>query len=272
MRAYVLLLVLILIPNLWAKDSFEKNLQLDCQGITKLHVEAGAGFLKIQGVEGAKRIEVLAEIVPNGATRQSINQNLTLTLKKIGNQAVLISKVKDRGLFEWLLGQTGNVEVNLTVHVPSDLLVEAIDGSGSTEISGLRNNLSVTDGSGRLSVHHITGNVHITDGSGELTVDHISGSCHVIDGSGSTELKKITGDVEITDGSGELILEDIGGDADVTDGSGNIRAERIHGTLTIRDGSGDIHATSIGSDLIIESDGSGEVFTRHIKGQIVQRR
>ncbi len=272
MRVFVLFLVLFLIPNLWAKDSFEKDLQLDCQGITKLRVEAGAGFLKIQGVEGAKRIEVLAEIVPNGATRQSIEHDLTLTLKKVGDQAVLISKFKDRGLLDWLLGHSGNVEVNLTVRVPNDLLVEVIDGSGPTEIYGLRNNLTVTDGSGSLSVHHIKGNVHITDGSGEITVDHISGSCYIIDGSGSTKIKKITDDVEITDGSGELILESIGGDADVTDGSGSIRAEKIRGSLTIRDGSGDIYVDALGGDLIIESDGSGDVFTQHIKGQVVQKR
>jgi len=212
----------------------EKTLKLPAEGIHLLSVDAGAGSLKIEGVEGLTSIEVTAEISVHGVADRHINdfldEHLRFSLEKSGEEAVL------KGYFHFsgphLFFDDGKVD--LTVRMP-----KAMD-------------LDVDDGSGDLSVKNVRGEVSIDDGSGDLTVSNIEGDLRIDDGSGELEARNVTGNVRIDDGSGSLTVVGVGG------------------TVTVDDGSGGIYIEDVAKDVVLESTGSGSVRTNNVRGRIIR--
>jgi DUF4097 and DUF4098 domain-containing protein YvlB len=212
----------------------EKSLKLPAEGIRLLLVEAGAGSLKIEGVEGLTSIEVTAEIYVRGISDRRIDDflsdHLRLSLEKNGEEAVLKGYFQSSGFHLF----SGESSVDLTVRVP-----RAVD-------------LDVDDGSGWLTVDNLRGEVTINDGSGELTVANIEGNLRIDDGSGEIEARNVTGDVRIDDGSGSMTIIGVGG------------------TVTVDDGSGGISIEDVAKDVVLESTGSGSVETNNVRGRIIR--
>lgn len=212
----------------------EKKLTLPAEGIRGISVEAGAGSLKIEGVEGLSSIEVAAEIIVKGVRDKNVddflNDHLRFSLEKNGTEAVLKSYFEFSG-FRFF---SGEAVVNLTVRLP-----KAMD-------------LEVDDGSGWMTVNNIRGEVRIEDGSGELTVTNIEGNLIVDDGSGEIEVRNVTGNVRVDDGSGSMTIVGVGG------------------TVTVDDGSGGISIEDVARDVVFHSTGSGGVDTRNVRGRIIR--
>ena len=271
MRVLTILLIALLFAAAQAKDEATQYLSLKSQGINRLVAECGAGFLKVEGEKDLDEIQVTAEIIPNGVSKKELKEGLKLSLEKEGDTARLISKFDHEGLVNWIFG-SGNVEINLTVKVPAKMNLDIKDGSGSMEIKNSAGAVQVHDGSGDMTLQNISGKLKITDGSGGIELKNIGGSCDITDGSGPINIEQVMGDVNMTDGSGSIELDKINGNVDITDGSGGMTLRHITGTVTLRDGSGDIRANYVGGDFIIESDGSGGVYTDHIKGKVIGKR
>jgi DUF4097 and DUF4098 domain-containing protein YvlB len=210
-----------------------KTLSLPAEGIHKLDIDCGAGFLKVHGVDGLGAIEVKAEIRARGLDqaemKKFIEDHVKLTLENRSGRAVLTSQIKERGPFSF-----GDAAIDLTVAVPQKI------------------HLSVDDGSGEIDIRDILGNLSIEDGSGGLRVENIQGNLEIDDGSGEIEVRGITGDVKVDDGSGSLSVFDVGG------------------SLTIEDGSGDIDVDGVGKDLVLKETGSGGLHFRNVKGQVIK--
>ena len=216
--------------------SFEKvkSLSLAAEGISKVEIDCGAGFLKVTGDETLKSIEVRAEIIVTGKSegkaQEYINKNVELYLEPKGSRAVLVSKFKEKfSLFNF-----GRREINLTVAVPKSI------------------------------------DLDIDDGSGQITVEDIRGKVKVDDGSGGLYLKNIEGDAVIDDGSGEIDASGITGNVDVDDGSGSIHLVNVGQNVILNDGSGSIDIDGVGGDVIIRDDGSGSVSIHNVKGKIIK--
>ena len=116
--------------------SFEKTEQmsLSADGIDKLVVDCGSGFLYVTGEDSLRSIEVEAEIIVKGKSERDIEDYVKsyvkLELKKQGSKAVLVSLFKN---------QFPNINfrtrvINLTVRVPKNMDVEVDDGSGEVKI------------------------------------------------------------------------------------------------------------------------------------------
>ena len=210
-----------------------KTLSLEAEGITRLEVDCGAGFLKVQGMEGLKAIEVKAEIHAGGVDEKGmkkfIEDHIKLILEKKGDRAVLVSEVRGN-----LFSSFYDVRIDLTVNCPKQMSLNVDDGSGEIEIRNLAGNLDIEDGSGGIQVEGIQGDLEISDGSGEI------------------EVKEITGSVSIEDGSGSMTILNVGGD------------------VTVDDGSGSINVDGVGKDLILKDTGSGSVNSRNVKGRVVE--
>ena len=209
-----------------------KELSLSVQGIEKLEIDCGAGFLKVYGKEGLKEIRVEAEIVLDGKSEKSaeefLKKYLDLSLEKRGSRAVLTSGFESyRSMFSF-----GNKVINLTVSMPKDM------------------NLDVDDGSGSIRIEDIAGDVKVGDGSGSMEIMNIKGNLDVDDGSGEIEVEGIYGDVSIDDGSGSMIIRN------------------IEGSVTVRDGSGSITIDGVEKDVYIPSEGSGSVRVNNVKGKV----
>ncbi len=210
-----------------------KDLKLAAEGLTKLEINCGAGFLKVYGAGGPGSIEVKAEISARGVDqdkmKEFIQDHVKLSLEKRGDLAVLTSEIKEHPIFF-----SHNAVINLTVSLPVGM------------------DLAVDDGLGSIDIREIEGNVAIDDGSGELRAENVRGDLNVDDGSGKIEVRGVTGDVRIDDGSGALRVVEVGGD------------------LRIDDGSGDIEVDGVGKDLILEDTGSGRLFYSNIKGKVIK--
>lgn len=210
-----------------------KTLRLPAEGLAELEIDCGAGFLKVQGIEGLDAIEVKAEIsakrVDEGGMKGFIQDNVTLTLEKKGARAVLVSEIESHSLFS-----SHNAQIDLTVSVPEKM------------------GLSVDDGSGSIEIENIIGNVHIEDGSGSMRVENVKGNLEIDDGSGELEVRRVTGDLVIDDGSGSISVADIGG------------------SVTLDDGSGSIDIDGVEKDLTLKETGSGGLHFRNVKGNVVK--
>ncbi len=210
-----------------------RTLSLTAEGITHFEIDCGAGFLKVQGVEGLKAIEVKAEINARGVDEKDmkkfIEDHVKLILENRGGRAVLVSEVKER-----FFSPFHDVQIDLTVSCPKKM------------------HLNVDDSSGRMEIGSLAGNLDLNDGSGGVQVEGIQG------------------DVEIDDGSGEIEVKDIAGNVSIEDGSGSMTVLNVGGNLTIDDGSGSIDIDGVGKDLILEDTGSGSVNYRNIKGRVIK--
>ncbi|UCE40444.1 MAG: hypothetical protein JSV17_13415 [Candidatus Aminicenantes bacterium] len=216
--------------------SFEKTerMSLSADGIDKLVIDCGSGFLHVTGENSLRSIEVEAEIIVKGKNEKDIEDyvkdRVKLELKKQGSKAILVSTFKN---------QFPNINfrtrvINLTVRIPNNMDVE------------------VDDGSGEVNVKDIDGNLQIDDGSGEITVRDIRGDVNIHDGSGMVDIRNVTGGVSVDDGSGTIKINDIGKNVKVSDGSGSIYIDDVVG------------------DVIIKEDGSGSVNIQNVKGRVVK--
>ena len=216
--------------------AFEKTerMSLSADGIDKLVIDCGAGFLYVSGDDSLRSIEVEAEIIVIGKSEKDIEDYVKnyvkLELKKQGSKAVLTSTFKNQ--FPRINFRTRLI--NLTVRMPENM------------------DLDVDDGSGEVKIAQIDGNLWIDDGSGEITVRDIRGDVEVDDGSGTIDIKDVTGSVAVDDGSGTIKINDIRQNVKVSDGSGSIYIDNVIG------------------DVIIKDDGSGSVNIQNVKGRVVK--
>lgn len=211
-----------------------KNLSLSAEGIEKLEIDCGAGFLKVYGIESLREIEVTAEIVVEGKNekraQEFISENVKLDLEKRGSKAVLVSKIKQGfSLFSFR-----KKVINLTVNVPKNI------------------DLDIDDSSGAMNIESIIGQVDIDDSSGSIHVENIRGN------------------VTIDDSSGGIDVEDVSGYISIDDSSGSIYITNIGENVTLSDGSGSINIDGVGGDVILKEDGSGKVKIRNVKGKIIR--
>jgi hypothetical protein len=227
-----------------------RDLSLSKNGLSELEIDCGAGYLKVKGATNLDAIEVEAEIVIRNISRQRaeeyLDKYLKLSLKKMGRKAVLISHFdSSRSIFNrW------QKAINLTVRVPSELVLEVEDGSGYT------------------SIQDIDADVKIDDGSGDIFIENIAGNLYIDDGSGETEVENVTGDLTIDDGSGEIDIREVGGEVSIIDGSGSLTVRDVGGDVIVDDGSGSIYINGVKKDVIIRSAGSGGVTIRNVDGRI----
>lgn len=265
-----------------------RTLELSAEGIEKTVIECGAGFLKVNGEEGLTSIKVDAEINVKNLSKDDlqefIDKNITLTLEKKGNEAVLKSEVKE--FFGFFKKTIKNVHINLTVRIPKEMHLDISDGSGSIDVANLVGEMKIDDGSGSIAIEEADGNVEINDGSGSISashvggaldiddgsggidLQHIGGSMKINDGSGSIAAQDINGDVSINDGSGDIDLKTVNGDVSINDGSGGIELQLITGNVSITDGSGGIYIDGVEQDVNILDAGSGSVVTKNVKGNV----
>ena len=222
----------------WAQEgcafSAPRNLDLPAAAVKTLVVRAAAGGLEIHGEAG------LAEVQVRGlacASSQKLLDGIRLVQRREGDRLVVAAELPEyTGLFD------GQRRLDLELRVPSRLVLEVNDSSGSASVEHVAA-LRMQDSSGELRIAHVAGPVRVEDSSGSLHVRDV-GALHVPnDSSGEISVAGVRGDAIIDiDSSGSVEMRDIGGNARVgQDGSGSIVVEDVAGDFTVgRDGSGDI--------------------------------
>ena len=225
-----------------ADVNIEEKLTLNSADIKTLEIDAGAGFLIVNGNKQATSIDVDADIY----TTDDKDYELTLTRK--GDKAVLVAKHSSVRI-SW----GDSPKINVTVSVPDSIALDIDDGSGSIDVNNINSNVDIKDGSGSLNVKNIQGNLNIDDGSGSLEVANVSGDVEIEDGSGSMFVTDISGSVNVDDGSGEMVLHHIGGTVVIDDGSGSIEVKDAGGLKITESGSGGVNIKEIRGEVDVDS-------------------
>lgn len=225
-----------------------RNAVVNAAGARTIRIDAGAGFLHVNGHPGLTQVRV------NGvahASSQRILNEIKLLAERQGD-VVVIKVLTDDSRSFWDLFHGDFVRsLDLTIDVPSGTPLDVTDGSGETTIRGT-GAVEITDGSGDLDIRGVTGNVRITDGSGNITLVGIDGDVTVDDGSGDIDANNVTGNFTV----GE-------------DGSGGIDVTGIGGTMRIVEkGSGSVRVNRVGGDFIVETKGSGGIEYSTVKGAV----
>lgn len=225
-----------------------RNLDLDASGLSVFSIDAGAGALVVNGIEGSNEIVVVATIRvdtddPEDATK-FIEKRLRLGLERDGDKADL------KAGFSSGWGKDLDAAVDLDVRMPANLALVVDDGSGAVAINNVASSVKIDDGSGPIELAN-SGDVDIDDGSGSIRLEN-------------------TGAVKIDDGSGSITIVGAAGDVYVEDGSGTIEIRSVRGSVTVDDGSGDIEIDDVEHDLIIEEEGSGSLRYTNVRGSVQQ--
>ncbi|MCX6557711.1 MAG: DUF4097 family beta strand repeat-containing protein [Candidatus Aminicenantes bacterium] len=256
MKKIVFLIVLLLAVG-WSVGfaaQSRESFTMAAADLKVLKIDCGAGYLKIQGVDGLQQIEVSAvldvEDVADNELADFKKEFVTLKLEKNSGRAELTAKIENDFSLSTLFSGSPDARIDLDVRVPRGLALAIDDGSGDILIRDCDGNLELEDGSGDIHLTNIKGQVDIEDGSGEIT------------------LAKIGGALKIEDGSGDIELEDAGNDVTIDDGSGDMRLQRVLGSVTVDDGSGDIEIDGVEKDVTIEEAGSGGVSIHNVKGKV----
>jgi hypothetical protein len=207
-------------------------------------IEAEAGTLRIEGRSGITEVRVTGTAY---STDRDELEEIGLTARREGDDVRVVVRIPEhnQGFGNHSHG------LDLVIEVPSDLAVEAVDGSGDAEVRGVAS-LRMQDGSGSLEIADIGGAVRVTDGSGDV------------------RLRDIRGDLWVEDGSGDVIVRDVTGSLEVAaDGSGGIEVTGVRGSVRVRDdGSGSIRVADVGGDFVVDQDGSGGIRHENVRGAV----
>jgi len=166
-------------------------------GVSRIVINAATGSLRVNGRSGA------SEIIASGtasASNDALLAKTQVTTRRNGSELRIEAQVPE------------SASLDLEVKVPTDVLVEIHDGSGTLFVTNV-GNLDITDGSGSMEIDTVTGNVRITDGSGSIEVKKVKGSVTITDdSSGSVHVADVTGDFTVLHkGSGHVDYERVGG-------------------------------------------------------------
>ena len=217
-----------------------RQLDLDAQQLSEMHIDVGAGSLAVRGTADSDRVRVTAEI-----WQVEASDDYVLRLVQDGKRAVLEADI-DSGV-GWFSGGSGN-RIDLIVSVPEQLQLDLHDGSGSIELVDVRGDVRIEDGSGSIKVRNLGGALEIEDGSGSMSVIDVRGEITINDGSGSISVRDAGGNLDIRDGSGSITVEDIVGVVRIHDGSGSISVDGAADFELLSDGSGSVNIRNIGDD------------------------
>jgi DUF4097 and DUF4098 domain-containing protein YvlB len=219
---------------------------LQVEEATELHLEAAAGSLEVIGSDG------LTEVVVDGvacASHQDYLDGIRLDTRRRDSRLVVEVDLPE---VHW--SRNRYVRLDLIVRVPSSLMLDIEDGSGEIDVRGV-GPTRIRDGSGEIDVDTVYGDLTIEDGSGEIDVRNVRGKVNVEeDGSGGIQIASVEGDVDIEeDGSGSISIRDVTGSVRIDeDGSGSIRAVAVNGDFIVdRDGSGGISFDEIGGRVSV---------------------
>jgi hypothetical protein len=247
------LLLLMLLPTVAFSGTLEETRQLElaAKDIQTLKIDCGSGSLTVIGAKGIDRISVSGKIKARGITvdefKKYLENQLQLSLKKLGNNAVLRAEIKDG------IQRATEATIDLTVIVPNTF------------------NINIEDGSGPIIVTNIFGALQVNDDSGKIDIINTQGEVKIKDGSGGIEIQDVRGNVEVQDGSGEINIGLIKGNVSITDGSGSIKIQDIDGSVTVTDDSGSIEIYQVTQNVFIRQAGSGSLEIEGVKGKVITR-
>ncbi len=245
------------------KFTAERTGGIPVAGAERVEIRAGAGELKVTGKRGAGEVSAVGRAC---ASAQPLLEQIQLKVTREGDVIHVDVQMPD---VEAIQGHAFAI-LDLTIDLPDNLPLIAIDSSGDARFQGLASS-DITDSSGELTIEDIKGDLRVRDSSGDLEVEHVSGNVQIEDSSGDIEVEEVQGDVLVSsDSSGSMTIRHIGKGVRVAqDSSGDIDIADVKGSVNIEsDSSGGIDVQRVGGSFTLGSKGSGDIKTADIAGKV----
>lgn len=186
-------------------------------GVHRLRLTAVGGRINVLGVDGPAALEV------NRISGPPLNVQL-----EDGELTVKHGEDLKSGLFSWLTRGVKQ-EVELSISVPPDALVEVTVVSGPVVLSNFHERVTVKGVSGELTLAGVYGPTSVSTVSGPVTVEQATDDLKVKAVSGTiTVLAGAGGDIDLSTVAGAITL-------DLEDPMpGRVHATCVSGSLTVR--------------------------------------
>lgn len=220
-----------------------RSVTVPVAGATTLVLDAGAGYLRVEGNSAT------AEIAVTGIARA----DSPITLNAI---QFTTRRAADTVFVSCTIPASPNSPgpgpaFDVTVRLPRGIALSVVDSVGDATFHNV-GALRLVHGDGSLNVDSVAGDLDVHDGDGDMVIANVNGDVHIIDGAGSIHVDGVRGSVLIPrDGSGEIHLGDITGDVTV-------------GTKQ----SGEVAVREVGGHLAITANGSGSVEYYNVRGRV----
>ena len=187
------------------------------EGVHRLRLTAVGGRINVLGVDGPAALEV------NRISGPPLNVEL-----EDGELTVKHGEDLKSGLFSWLT-RGARQEVELSISVPPDALVEITVVSGPVVLSNFHERVAVKGVSGEITLAGVYGPTSVSTVSGPVTVEQATDDLKVKAVSGSiTVLAGAGGDIDLSTVAGAITL-------DLEDPMpGRVHATCVSGSLTVR--------------------------------------
>jgi hypothetical protein len=187
-------------------------------GVRSVRLIAVAGRVNVIGTDGPATLEV---------TRIS-GQPLYVELTDGGELTVKHGDYAKPQLFGWLLGAK-RVEVDLSLALPPDALVDVKVVSGPVVVSNFHEKVAVKGVSGEVTLAGVHGSARVATASGAVTAEQVTGDLSVKAISGSiTVIAGAGGAIDLSAVSGAIAL-------DLEDPvPSKVRLQCVSGAMTVR--------------------------------------
>lgn len=188
------------------------------EGVRSLRLFAAAGRVNLIGTDGPATLEV---------TRIS-GQPLHVELSDSGELLIRHGDYNKPQLFNWLFGGR-RVEVELSLALPPDALVNVKVLSGPVVVSNFHEQVSVRGVSGEITLAGVHGAAKVNTVSGAITADQVTGDLAVKAVSGAiTVIAGAGGSIDLAAVSGAIAL-------DLQDPlPSTIKLQCVSGAMTVR--------------------------------------
>jgi len=216
-----------------ARAEFTRNVDrtIDGAGVRTLSLETGPGTLRVIGEAGRKEIAIEGLLFAEAesfaeAKRIAGEVQLSALSERTENPVVKVSephRVK--------MGQVHTLD--LTVRVPTSVLVVVVDTAGDIEVSGLGAGTRIACASGKVTVAGVRGGVEVRTQGTATEIRDSSGRIEVHDGSGDIEISGISGDIQVTDTDGRLAIRNVSGSVTASDNPTGAIVQNVEGDVTL---------------------------------------
>lgn len=225
-----ILTALLVIAHAVSAGGFPEDAEFVYRDINELEIDAAMFDLRIESVPGNEvRVEVLD--IPRGITVSEAQRG--------GRVHVYV-----RGRDSWFFRSPGSPR--MIVEVPAGINLDIENGSGETQILGVRGELRVRSGSGDVGIVDSGGSLVIEVGSGEVCAERIVGDLVIETGSGDVEIEECLGvfSIDVASGSIDGTELELRGDSRFRTASGDIDLELRNDLADVR-----YEMTTAGGDL-----------------------
>jgi hypothetical protein len=199
-----------------SRNEAPRNATVPVAGARVVRIDAGAGFLRVEGRDGLNEVRVRGTARVEGRGRL---QDIRLIAERREGEVYIKADIPKNDTDDWRDGSL--LALDMIIEVPRTMRLDVEDTSGEASFFNT-GALTLDDGSGAIEVRGMRGNLEIDDGSGEIQIDGI-------------RVRDVSGTMRVgSDGSGNIDVDGIGGDFVVdSDGGGGIRYDTVKGRVSI---------------------------------------